>query len=354
MLVLLGRGPAPVSAQQPTPPVAPQPTPPVAPQPTPPVARQPDSLAASQQGRYPPEVQEAIQLLRENKRSEAIKALEDASRKYPALPSAHVIMYRVFKEFEPNYARLQLDEAIKANPGDPEPYYLLGEIALQDRRVSEAGIDFERAEQLLAAYANAQRKETLEHQTKSGLANVAEGRGDWKQAESYLRDMLKFMPEDVIAQQRLARALFWQGRAKDAYDALTAAKQIDREYARKHGTPEVVLTPEAILAQYFDQVEGPASKSGNAEKFFKAALRAAPDDLPTRRAVAVWAMDRGDLGLCQGAGGSRLANRVRSPLWRQVPRQQFGPRAPRTGRLVGEGLAGGGKELRGRRTRGPQ
>jgi tetratricopeptide (TPR) repeat protein len=283
MLLLLSRGAAPASAQQPTPPVAPQPTPPAAPQ----------------QGQYP-EVQEAIQLLREGKMPEAVKVLEDASRKYPALPAAHVLMYEILLRMnQPNLARLQLDEAIKANRGDPEPYVILGAMALQDRRLSEAGIDFEKAQQLLAAYANAQRKEVLEHQTKSGLAQVAEARGDWKEAESQLRDMLKLTPEDLLAYQRLARALFWQGKDKEAYDVLRTAKQIDREIAKKRGAPEVVLTPEAILAQYYDQREGPASKTGIAEKFFKAALRMTPDDLPTRRAVAVWALERGDLSLAK-------------------------------------------------------
>ena len=281
-LVSLSRGPAPASAQQPTTPVAPQ--------------QQPFA-----------EVKEAYQLLSEGKVPEAVKVLEDASRKYPALPSAHVLMYELLLRMnQPNLARQQLDVAINAKPSDPEPYYLLGEIALQDRRLSEAAIDFDKAEQLLAGYANAQRKETLEHQTKSGLARVAEGRGDWTGAQSYLRDMLKLTPEDLVAQQRLARVLFLQGKAKEAYDVLTAAKQIDREYARKRGGPQLMLTPEVIMAQYYEQSEGPASKSGNAEKFFKAALQFAPDDLPTRRAVAIWALGRGDLAFAKAQAEAAL------------------------------------------------
>ena len=53
---------------------------------------------------------------------------------------------------QPNLARLQLDEAVQSNPSDPEPYMILGEIALQDRRLSEATIDFDKARQLLATY----------------------------------------------------------------------------------------------------------------------------------------------------------------------------------------------------------
>ena len=92
---------------------------------------------------------------------------------------------------------------------------------------------------------------------------------------------------------------------------MKAAKQIDRENATKNKTREVFLTPEAIMAQFYDQFEGRTSKTGNAEKWFKAALKKAPDDLPTRQVVAVWALEKGKLALCQGAGGERLEDRGR-------------------------------------------
>jgi thioredoxin-like negative regulator of GroEL len=139
---------------------------------------------------------------------------------------------------------------------------------LQDRQLSEATKDFEKAKQMLAGYANVQRKETLEHQTKSGLARVAEGHRDWQGAESQLRDMLKLTPKDLVAQQRLARALFWQGKAKEAYDALTAAKQIDCENARNGGREEV-LTPEVLSAHSLKKVDFP-SPPGENDSFFVA------------------------------------------------------------------------------------
>ena len=103
---------------------------------------------------------------------------------------------------QPNLARLQLDEAVQSNPSDPEPYVILGEIAVQDRRLSEATIDFDKARQLLATYdRNAMRKASLEHRTLSGIAWVAETRENWKQAEQDLRELLKLMPDDVVAYQ---------------------------------------------------------------------------------------------------------------------------------------------------------
>ena len=63
-----------------------------------------------------------------------------------------------------------------ATPSDPEPYVILGNIALQERRVAEATMDFDKAKQLLATYTNAERKAAMEQQTKSGIALLAESR----------------------------------------------------------------------------------------------------------------------------------------------------------------------------------
>ena len=86
-------------------------------------------------------------------------------------------MYRILaqhKEFDA--ARFQLEEATNNNPHDPEPYLILGDIALHDGWVAEAAMDFEKAKSLLAAYTNAERKVALERQLMSGLALVAETR----------------------------------------------------------------------------------------------------------------------------------------------------------------------------------
>ena len=140
-------------------------------------------------------------------------------------------------------------------------------------------------------------KGPAEEQRISGIAHAAESRGDWTESETQLRDLLKLAPEDLIAHQLLARSLFWQGRADDAYVVLKQAKQIDRANAAKYNTSESFLAPEAIMAQYYEQYEGPASS--NPEKWFQAALAAAPDDLATRQAVAVWAFEKGKIAFAK-------------------------------------------------------
>jgi len=255
----------------------------------------PTTPATSPAQKKYPEAQEALQLLiGKRDMPGAIKLLENAARKYPELPSAHVLMYQILAQLnQPNAARFELEVEIKTNPSDPEPYVILGNIALQERRVAEATMDFDKAKQLLATYTNADRKGAMEQQTISGIAQVAETREEWKEAESRLRDFLKLSPEDLVGHQRLARSLFWQGKASDAYDILKKAKDIDRTNAKKPNAKEVFLTPEAIMAQYYDQFEG--AKSLNPEKWFKAALVKAPDDLSTRQVIAIWALEKGRL-----------------------------------------------------------
>ena len=183
-----------------------------------------------------PEVQEAVQLASgpNPDMPAAIKKLEDAARKYPELPSAHVLMFQILFPIDPNAARRQLNEAVKANPSDPEPYIILGNIALQERLVADAKTDFDKAKQLLAAYKGPkERKGSLEQQTLSGIALVAESRENWEEATACLRDLLELAPRDLFAHHRLSRSLFWQGKTTEAFEVLKKAKQIDRDNARR-------------------------------------------------------------------------------------------------------------------------
>jgi tetratricopeptide (TPR) repeat protein len=247
------------------------------------------------QNRYP-EVQQAVNLLLSPARDlpGATKLLEGAAKKYPELPTAHVVLYQIFAQLnQPGAARAQLELAVKNNPSDPEAYILLGNIALQERRLFEGSKDFDTAKQVLGPYVNKDRKPALEQQALSGIASLAEAREDWKEAENKLQDLLKLSPDEpnLVARQRLARALFWQGFAKEAYEVLKKAKAIDKETAEKNKAREIFLTPEAIMAQYYAQFEAP--KTENAKIWFDASLKQAPNDLATRQVVAVWALENG-------------------------------------------------------------
>jgi hypothetical protein len=262
---------------------------------------QPTARGTSQrQDESPRELVEAVQILRSQGVSvgipSAIKKLEEASGKYPELPTPHVIMYYLLRSNQPILARLQLNDAVKSNPNDPEPYLILAEFAVRDRRLPEAALCLEKAAQLLAVYKGpANRKSVMEQTLLANLAQLAEARASWKEAEYYLRILLKNLPTDLTAHQRLAKALFQQGPVfrQEAYDVLKRAKKIDRDFAKKNNTRETILTPEAYMAKFFWESEGAAS--ANVKLWFDAAVKNAPNDLATRQVAAQWALECGNL-----------------------------------------------------------
>jgi tetratricopeptide (TPR) repeat protein len=261
-------------------------------------AATPGPVAASKRVTYP-EVAEAAQILVNTGSLQAtLKKLVEATRKYPELPSPHVLMYQFLKDAQPNAARLQLEEAINVDPSDPEPYILLAEIAIPERRMIEAALALERAKQLLATYKTAEDRKNLQFLMFSDLAQLAESRENWKEAELNLRELLKLLPENLVrnrltAHQRLARSLFLQGKTTDAYEVLRKAKELDAANAKNYNTREVFLAPEAILGKFYDEFEGP--KSNNSMKCFEYALKNSPMDLTTRQFIATWALENGKL-----------------------------------------------------------
>jgi tetratricopeptide (TPR) repeat protein len=249
-----------------------------------------------------PELREAMALLNQRDITGAKKKLIEAAQKYPKLPSADVMLYRVFAQNnQGNAARAMLELAATETRSDPEPWVIFAEIALNDGRLAEAELDFAKANQLLANYTNVDRKPIIQQQALSGMASVAERREQWAQAQQRLEEFLKESPNDIVALQRLARAKFWQTHVKEAYEDLKKAKQIDLENVAKNKGREQMLPAAAILAQYYDMYERRPEfkKSENAEKWFKYALDQAKDDLNLRAVVTVWALENGELSFAK-------------------------------------------------------
>jgi tetratricopeptide (TPR) repeat protein len=270
---------------------------------TPPADGQPagnQALQGAQQLKQYPEVKEALQLLADNDKAGAAEKLEQAAGKYPELPSAHVVLYELLaRANRTKEALAELDEAVKANPSDPEPYIILGSIALRKRNYDEAKTEFQNAEKLFGKYTNKARKSAIEPWMLSGMASLAELQADWKQADVRLRRMLTLAPEDLIAHQRLARALFLQGKTTEAFDLLKKGKAIDLRNSKKLGVGEQMPIPEVIMARFYDELEGPKSKTGNAEKWFKIAMEKAPGDMKVRVEAANWSLRRGKIAMAK-------------------------------------------------------
>jgi len=279
-----------------------------------------------------PEVQAALKALNERKLDEALDDLRKAARMYSELPSEYIMMYRIMVQAnQPNAARFWLEKAVTETPSDPEPWVILGSIALQDSRMAEAEIDFAKAEQLLGTYSNADRKGVIEQQTLSGMAQVAERRERWPEAQKRLEKFLEKSPEDLVALQRLARSMFWQKKVEEAYTVLKKAKDIDKKNAEKNKAREQLLPAEATMAQYYDAYERGAKykKSANAETWYKYALRQAPNDLSLRAVVAVWALENGDIALAKDQAKEALRIEAADAALPQADRKYSGSTAGR-------------------------
>ena len=203
------------------------------------------------------------------------------------------MMYHLLTEMkQPKAALDELAAAMRENPKDPEPYAIRGEIALHERRIDYAKMDFDPAKKLLADFPKAERKPSVAVVTYCGLASAAEAVGDWADASDATREYLKIMPEDSIGfNDSLAH---FSARAIQRRSGIFSSISPNLSIARlQRNTAHRTLSClwDRSLAKWHDHFlnEKPA---GDVElKWFEAALKAAPNDFPSRVVIGFWAME---------------------------------------------------------------
>ncbi|HLA84442.1 MAG TPA: tetratricopeptide repeat protein [Thermoguttaceae bacterium] len=239
-----------------------------------------DSLqkpAATAADQIPEEINTAMGKLYKGDVDGALADMKAAAAKYPHLPPAEVIMGQIFaRAGQIGQARMWLERAIVETPNDPESYVMLGQLALQNKQFAEARLLFEKAQQTLAGFnSNPKRKESLQATTSRQLAALAMARKDLDTATGHLNELLKLRANDADGLQLLARLLYDQEKPLEALDKLKLAKKSNKD----------LLTPEAILAQWYEESKDHA----NATKYMTIALETAPRDFMTRLEAAKWA-----------------------------------------------------------------
>jgi len=230
-----------------------------------------------------PEIEEAAKIFRSGDYDGALKALQAAGKKYPDLPPPQVIMAGWFAASNQGaMARGALEQAVIASPNDPEAYQLLGETAMRNRAVTEAGLLFEKVLALTRGVKDpTPRIVSLKRRALGGLASVAEARQDWSAAQTHLEALLAEEPKNAMALQQLGRVLFMQKKEDLAVEKL-------REAAKAN---ESLLGAEVTLAQLCQQ----AGDVKNAGKWMLEAIKASPRDAKTRVAAAQWSYEIGKL-----------------------------------------------------------
>jgi tetratricopeptide (TPR) repeat protein len=189
-------------------------------------------------------------------------------------------------------ARAELEDTIGKTPSDPEPYLLLGDLAFQDRRITDAGLLFDKALATTAAFNdNAKRKRDFEIRANAGVAAVAEARKQWAVAEKSLRKWIELDPDSAAAHQRLGAVLFQLEKPQDALAQFKEARQLD----------EKAVFPELALARLYEE----GKQRDEARKLIEKAAKAAPQDIGVQLAAANWHLGRNEV-----AAAAELADKA--------------------------------------------
>jgi tetratricopeptide (TPR) repeat protein len=209
--------------------------------------------------------------------------LERAKSNNAKLPPPGVMMAMLWLSVNQlGPARAELEDCAVKFPKDPEPYLMMGDLAFQDRRVTDADMLFKEATRLTGEYAeNAKRKRDFDIRCNAGSAAVAEARKQWELAQKHLQAWIDLDPDNASARQRMGIVYFQTGKEKEALEQFKEAKKLDQK----------AVQPELAMARLYDD----AKKKDMAKKGIEAAIKEAPKDPAVLLAASQWYLGQNDL-----------------------------------------------------------
>ena len=209
--------------------------------------------------------------------------LERAKSNNAKLPPPGVMMAMLWLSVNQlGPARAELEDCVVKFPKDPEPYLMMGDLAFQDRRVTDADMLFKEATRLAAEYTeNAKRKRDFDIRCNAGSAAVAEARKQWELAQKHLQAWIDLDPDNASAHQRMGIVLFQLSKPQEALEQFREAKKLDQK----------AVQPELAMARLYDD----AKKRDTAKKLIEAAIKEAPKDPAVLLAASQWYLGQNDL-----------------------------------------------------------
>ena len=209
--------------------------------------------------------------------------LERAKSNNAKLPPPGVMMAMLWLSVNQlGPARAELEDCVVKFPKDPEPYLMMGDLAFQDRRVTDADMLFREATRLAAEYTeNAKRKRDFDIRCNAGSAAVAEARKQWELAQKHLQAWIDLDPDNASAHQRMGIVLFQLSKPQEALEQFREAKKLDQK----------AVQPELAMARLYDD----AKKRDTAKKLIEAAIKEAPKDPAVLLAASQWYLGQNDL-----------------------------------------------------------
>ena len=229
------------------------------------------------------EVTNAITRFRDRDIDGCRAILERARTNNAKLPPPGVMMAMLWLSVNQlGPARAELEDSAVKFAGDPEPYLMMGDLAFQDRRITDASVLFDKATVLTNEYVdNPKRKRDFEIRCAAGSAAVAEARKQWEVAQGHLTKWLELDPDNASAHQRMGIVLFQLNKPTEALQQFRDAKKLD----------EKAVQPELAMARLYDD----SKKRETAKKLIDAAVQAAPKDPAVLLAAAQWFLGQNDL-----------------------------------------------------------
>jgi len=209
--------------------------------------------------------------------------LERVKSNNPKMPPPGVMMAMLWLSVNQlGPARAELEDTVVKFPKDPEPYLMLGDLAFQERRVTDADMLFREATRLSGEFAeNAKRKRDFDIRCNAGSAAVAEARKQWEVAQKHLQAWIDLDPDNASAHQRMGIVLFQLSKPTESLEQFREAKKLDQK----------AVQPELAMARLYDD----AKKRDTAKKLIEAAIKEAPKDSAVLLAAAQWYLGQNDL-----------------------------------------------------------
>ncbi len=227
------------------------------------------------------EIKDAIKNFEKRDFDACLKQLAQARMAHPELPPHHALFAKLaFLSNQGPLIRPALESAIGEDPEHPEIFILFGNLALAERRLTDAAVHFEKAKTLAAGKRwTAEQRNRFDRFVLQGNAVVAESRGDWNAARAALGDWLKLEPANAAAHQRLGKALFQLAEHKAAYEQLELSAKAD-----------AALEPPAITMAWLFTRSGDLKK---AEEWINYASKTAPESVAVQMGSAAWLLEQG-------------------------------------------------------------
>ncbi|MCG8583704.1 MAG: tetratricopeptide repeat protein [Pirellulales bacterium] len=232
-----------------------------------------------------PQVAEAHKLYAARDVKGALKLLEQASAKHKELPPAKVMLASI--HFRANNAaggKAALDEAVHEDPTNPEPYLVLADLAIREGRYTDAAMLVDKAVKNTASYrGDAEKMKKLKIRCYAAMVPISQRWKQWAQARADLDKWLALDPDNAVALYRMGEVLFHEGKRREAYEKLQAAKN------SKNG--KAIPNPAVVMGRLFLAAgeEGEREKNmEQAKKWMNFAADQADEDTGIKLGVSNW------------------------------------------------------------------